>query len=154
MYSPDWEIALGFYLDLFNIEVNSVSLSLVNCALALHCGSSPLLTKTSWNTFYLHFFVHHICLLLFQFLQWFIFMLLLCFATHTSINCTGNPICTFFLNVAAVLKIPCVPHSCLHYKVNTLLWTHSSLHTKIYKFIVWVHFIQPFSIKCLSPITS
>ena len=40
MRSPGWELALGFCSHLLNLEVDSL-LSLVKCALALHCGSSP-----------------------------------------------------------------------------------------------------------------
>ena len=57
----------------------------------------------------------------------------------------------FFLNVALVLKIPSLPHICLNYKVHKLLLTHPFLHAKTYKLIVWVSFIQPFSIKVSFP---
>ena len=56
-----------------------------------------------------------------------------------------------FLNVASILQIPCVQPLWLCYKVNTLVWTHPSLHTKKYKLTISVSFIQPFSINMSFP---
>ena len=84
-------VCTKFWSDMFNLEVGSVSLYLVKCALAPQCEPSPFFYKEP-----MHYLLSTLSCYCFSSLSDYLLTVPLCFATHASTNIAESPTCNFF----------------------------------------------------------